>query len=170
MLARDGSFEVEIAVPENRISDYKVGAQVAIESWADAGTQLAGHLREISPEADRSTRTYRVRVSFDNAGLAPRLGQTARVFFFAEASTAAQTLIPLSALYELSGKPAICVVDAKSHQVRLAPVSVAAYREQGVVLSAGVNPQQWIVTAGVHKLREGQAIAPVDALNRPLAL
>ncbi|MGH8122091.1 MAG: efflux RND transporter periplasmic adaptor subunit, partial [Rudaea sp.] len=121
-LARDGAFEVEIAVPENRIGACRVGTPVAIESWADAGKRLAGHLREISPEADRATRTYRVRVSFDDAAHAPRLGQTARVYFV-DANTTAKTLIPLTALYALGGKPAVWVVDAKTHRVRLAPVN-----------------------------------------------
>jgi len=168
-LARDGAVEVEIAVPENRISAYKVGTPFAIESWADAGKRLEGHLREIGPEADRITRTYRVRISFDDSAQAPRFGQTARVYF-AEGAGAGQTLIPLSALHELAGKPAVWVVDAKTRQVKLAPVTVAAYREQGITLSGGVGMQDWIVTAGVHKLREGEAIAPIDALNRPLAL
>jgi multidrug efflux system membrane fusion protein len=167
-LARDGAAEVEIAVPENRIASFQAGTPVAIESWADAGKQLAGHVREISPEADRMTRTYRVRVSFEDASAAPRLGQTARVYF--TTNSAAQWLVPLSALHEQAGKPAVWVVDAKSHQVRLTPVIVDAYREQGVTLSGGIGPQDWIVTAGVHKLREGQAIAPVDALNRAIAL
>jgi len=168
-LARDGAVEVEIAVPENRIGAYKVGTPFAIESWADAGKQLGGHLREIGAEADRVTRTYRVRVSFDDPSAAPRLGQTARVYF-ADGANAGQILIPLSALHELGGKPAVWIVDAKTRQVKLAPVNIAAYREQGVTLSAGTGTQDWIVTAGVHKLREGDTIAPVDALNRPLAL
>ena len=168
-LARDGDFEVEIAVPENRIADYHVGAPATIEAWADAGKHLSGHLREISPEADRVTRTYRVRVTLDDVAAAPKLGQTARVYFV-DATRAQQALIPLSALYELAGQPAVWVVDAKTHQVHLAPVSVAAYREQGVALDNGVTRSQWIVTAGVHKLRDGEAIAPVDAVNRPVTL
>lgn len=168
-LAWDGAVEVEIAVPENRIGAYKVGVPFSIESWADAGKQLGGHLREIGPEADRVTRTYRIRISFDDSAQAPRLGQTARVYF-ADGAGVGQTLIPLSALHELAGKPAVWVVDAKTRQVKLAPVAVAAYREQGVTLSNGVGVQDWIVTAGVHKLREGETITPVDAINRPLSL
>jgi multidrug efflux system membrane fusion protein len=167
-LARDGASEVEIAVPENRIASFQAGTPVAIESWAETGKQLPGHVREISPEADRVTRTYRVRVSFEDSNLAPRLGQTARVYF--ATNSAAQWLVPLSALYEQAGKPAVWIVDAKTHQVRLAPVTVNAYREQGVTLSGGIGAQDWIVTAGVHKLREGQAIAPVDSLNRTISL
>jgi multidrug efflux system membrane fusion protein len=167
-LARDGSVEVEIAVPENRIGAYQVGTPFAIESWADAGKRLGGHLREIGPQADRTTRTYRVRISFDDVAQAPRLGQTARVYF-ADGAGAGQTLIPLAALHELGGKPAVWIVDAKTRQVKLAPVAVVAYREQGVTLSNGVGVQDWIVTAGVHKLREGETIAPVDMLNRPVS-
>ena len=168
-LAWDGAVEVEIAVPENRISAYQVGTPFAIESWADAGKRLGGHLREIGPEADRVTRTYRVRIRFDDQAQAPRLGQTARVYF-ADAAGVGQTLIPLSALHELSGKPAVWIVDAKTRQVKLAPVAVSAYREQGVTLAGGVDMRDWIVTAGVHKLREGETIAPVDVLNRPISL
>jgi len=169
MLARDGELEVEIVVPENRIAGYQRGMPAIVEAWADAGKHMQGHLREVSPEADRITRTYRVRVSLDGAESQPKLGQTARVYF-ADASSTQQQVIPLSALYDQAGKPAVWVVDAKTHQVHLAPVEVAAYREQGVLLAGGVDMRQWIVTAGVHKLREGDTIAPVDALNRPLAL
>ena len=71
---------------------------------------------------------------------------------------------------EKDGKPAVWLVDAKTRQVHLASVTVRAYREQGVVLTDGVNTQDWIIAAGVHKLREGQAIRPVDHSNKPLTL
>ncbi len=168
-LARDGAIEVEIAVPENRVGDYRVDTPAVLESWADAGTRLSGHVREIAPEADRVTRTYRVRVSLDDAAPALKLGQTARVYF-ASSEQAQQQMIPLSALYEHTGHAAVWIVDPKTHQVRLTPVDVASYREQGVIVSSGVDSRQWIVTAGVHKLRDGQTIAPVDAANRPVNL
>jgi multidrug efflux system membrane fusion protein len=169
MLARDGDVEVEIAIPENRVADYRVGTPAVLEAWADAGKRMVGHVREIAPEADRTTRTYRVRVGLDNDTAAPKFGQTVRVYF-TDAVASAQTLIPLSALYEKTGGAAVWIVDTNTHQVHLAPVDVAAYREQGVVVTSGVEPKQWIVTAGVHKLRDGDAITPVDAVNRPVAL
>lgn len=169
MLARDGAIEVEIAVPENRVGDYAVGTPAVLEPWAAAGNRLAGHLREIAPEADRMTRTYRVRVSVDGDAAALKLGQTTRVYF-TSAEGANRQVVPLSALSESTGKAAVFVVDARTHQVHLTPVEVAAYREQGVVLAAGIEPNQWIVTAGVHKLRDGDAITPVDSVNRPVTL
>jgi multidrug efflux system membrane fusion protein len=108
-------------------------------------------------------------VSLDGAAPELKLGQTARVYF-ASTDTGGQRIIPLSALYERTGQAAVWVVDARTHQVHLTPIDVAAYHEQGVVVSAGVDATQWIVTAGVHKLREGDTIAPVDTANRPVIL
>lgn len=168
-LARDGEREVEISVPESRIGDLRKEQPATIELWADSGKHLAGTLREIAPEADATTRTYRVRVALGENSATAKLGQTARVFFSGtEADTA--HLVPLAALYEKDGKPAVWILDTKTRQVHLTPVTVSAYREQGVVLLDGVDEQDWIIAAGVHKLREGQAINPVDHGNKPLTL
>jgi len=168
-LARDGEREVEISVPESRIADIHKDQAATIELWAESGTHLAGTLREISPEADSTTRTFRVRVALGDSSDKAKLGQTARVFFSGSESDAAH-LIPLAALYEKDGKPAVWLVDAKTRQVHLTSVTVSAYREQGVVLMDGVNTQDWVIAAGVHKLREGQTIRPVDHSNKPLTL
>lgn len=168
-LARDGEREVEISVPESRIADYQKDQAATIELWAESGTHLAGTLREIAPEADSTTRTFRVRVALGDSSDKAKLGQTARVFFSGSESDAAH-LIPLAALYDKEGKPAVWLVDTKTRQVHLTSVVVSAYREQGVVLMDGVNTQDWIIAAGVHKLREGQTIRPVDHSNKPLSL
>ncbi|MCQ4167426.1 efflux RND transporter periplasmic adaptor subunit [Tahibacter harae] len=168
-LARDGEREVEISVPESRIADYRKGQPATIELWAESGKHLSGTLREIAPEADATTRTYRVRVALGENSAAAKLGQTARVYFAGGAGAEAH-LVPLSALYEKEGKPAVWVLDAKTRQVHLKPVTVSAYREQGVLLTDGVDTQDWIIAAGVHKLREGQPVNPVDQSNKPLTL
>jgi membrane fusion protein, multidrug efflux system len=168
-LARDGEREVEISVPESRIGNYVKDQAATIELWAESGKRLEGKLREISPEADATTRTFRVRVALNETGGAAKLGQTARVFFAGNDAEAAH-IVPLAALYEKEGKPAVWILDAQTRQVHLKPVVVSAYREQGVVLREGVSTQDWIIAAGVHKLREGQSVNPVDHGNKPLTL
>jgi multidrug efflux system membrane fusion protein len=164
-LARDGASEVEIDVPELAIAQIRLGAPARVELWTESGELHAGEVREIAPAADATTRTYRVRVSLTDATAAPRLGQTARVYFSSE-DARAQFLVPLSALYEKDGKPAIWQVDAKSATVHLTPVEVAQYAESGALIGEGLGARQWIVTAGVHRLREGEVIRPIDAQNR----
>lgn len=169
-LARDGAIEVEVAVPENRIANYEVGTQALVEPWAAGGKRMNATLREIAPEADPTSRTYRIRVALD-ADDAPalRLGQSARVYFVGP-KTAAQTVVPLSALDRRAGSANVWVVDARTHQVHAETVSVANYDERNAVLDGGVDANKWIVTAGVHKLREGEVIAPIDSVNRPVKI
>ena len=164
-LARDGGSEVEIDVPELAIEHIKLGDKAGVELWTANGARLDGKVREIAPAADATTRTYRVRVSIADAAAAPRLGQTARVYFSADADDE-QFLVPLSALHEKDGKPAIWQVDAQSAKVHLSTVEVAQYSETGALIGEGLSAGQWIVTAGVHRLREGEAIRPIDAQNR----
>lgn len=168
-LAHDGEIEAEISVPENRIGKYKIGTPATVELWADAGKQIPAHLREIAPEADPITRTFRVRVGIDQNGAPLRFGQTVRVYFIDAAGAGLQAL-PLSALHERDGKPALWVFDPKTKQVHLVPVEVNAYREDSVIIASGIPAQQWIVTAGVHTLHEGQNVRAVDRNNKAVTL
>ncbi|WP_440225392.1 efflux RND transporter periplasmic adaptor subunit [Dokdonella sp. MW10] len=165
-LAHDGANEVEISVPEQQVARYAPGQDAMIDLWADRGEPRRGRVREVAPGADATTRTYRVRVAFEGDAAPPRLGQTARVHFGGDAA-ADQWLVPLSALHERDGKPALWRIDAKTHQVGLVPVTVASYGEHGAIVG-GVTPDAWIVTAGVHRLRDGEVVRPVDARNRPV--
>lgn len=164
-LAHDGPKEVEISVPEQAIARLAVGAEASVELWTETGRQHAANVREIAPDADATTRTYRVRVAFSDDASGARLGQSARVYF-ASASESGQVLIPLSALYEKDGAPAIWLVDPATSKVHLSPVELENYGESGALINDGLDPESWIVTAGVHRLREGEVINPIDELNR----
>jgi hypothetical protein len=44
--------------------------------------------------------------------------------------------------------------------VKLFPVDVREFRHETMVLSGGVKPGQWVVTAGVQKLDAGMIVRP----------
>ena len=69
--------------------------------------------------------------------------------------------VPLTALFQHEGKPALWVVQA-DQTLALKPVVVAAYTEKEAVLSSGVAPGERYVVAGVHKLAVGEKIKAVD--------
>lgn len=165
VLARDGDTEVEIDIPEQQVGAHSSGQPASIELWTDDGARQAGHVREIAPSADPTTRTYRMRVAFEDTRAAPRLGQTARVYF-GTAADADQWLVPLAAVHEKDGKPALWVLDPQTRAVRLDPVGVERYAENGALISAGIDGNSWIVTAGVHRLRDGEVVNPIDNQNR----
>ncbi len=164
-LAHDGASEVEINVPEQQVAHYRPGQPAEVELWAEPGQRHAARIREVAPAADATTRTYRVRVAFTDETASPRLGQTARVAF-GSGDASQRWLVPLSALHEKAGRPALWRVDANSREVHLVEVGVGRYGEDGIVIEHGIDADSWIVTAGVHRLREGEVIDPIDAANR----
>ena len=167
-IARDGEVEVLITVPESRVAAFEPGQKVLVEIWANGDERGNATVREVAPEADPRSRTYDVRVTIEDASRAS-LGMTARIYLI-DGGAPAALVLPLTALHEKHGKPAVFVLDPKTKQVRLAPVEIGAYGEAGVTVLAGLDPQQWVVTAGVHKLLDGQTVKPIDRANRPVTL
>lgn len=167
MLAHDGTTEVEIDVPELAVASFSVGRPAQVEMWTGGGDRETARVREIAPSADPVTRTYRVRVALDETTTSPKLGQTARVYFSVNAE-ANQFLVPLSALHEKDGQPALWTIDRKTRKLHLAPVGLASFGESGAVVNQGLTDGTWVVTAGVHRLREGETVRPIDAMNRPV--
>jgi hypothetical protein len=65
--------------------------------------------------------------------------------------------VPLAALFQQGEKFAVWIAGSDS-TVSLRPVTVAGYTDAGAVISAGVQPGERIVAAGVHKLNAGQKV------------
>jgi multidrug efflux system membrane fusion protein len=168
VLAEDGEREVAISVPEQSAADFVPGRPLAVELWSAPGQRFPGRLREIAPAADPQARTFAARVSFDAGATRAEIGQSARVYALADDQQA--LAVPLSALHEKDGQPALWVVDPASARVSLRPVKVGPYGEQAVPVLSGLQPEEWVVAAGVHLLLEGQRIKPIDRENRPVAL
>lgn len=168
-LAADGGREVAIGLPENRIRDFSVGQPVMVELWNAPGQHLPGAIREIAPAADAQTRTYAARVSLVGDAIAQvELGQSARVYV-QENGVKAALRLPLSAIQRSAdGKTAVWVVDRTTGKANSRAVRLGPYGETSVPVLGGVQASDWVVAAGGHLLREGQAVTPVDRNNRPL--
>jgi multidrug efflux system membrane fusion protein len=156
-LAQLGEKEVVVSVPEGRLDELRAVDQVAITLWAAPDARFAGHIREISPSADPVTRTYSVKVTILKPTAQVQLGMTANVLL-GEERTGAVVHLPLSALYQNGKEPAVWVVDPKTSQVKLTPVTVVRYTQEAVEIGAGLHPGDVVVRAGVHKLTAGQRV------------
>ena len=165
-LARAGEREVVVNAPENQLARFKAGQDVAISLWADPARVFRGRIREIAGGADPVTRTYAVRVTALDAPAQAQLGMTANVLFN-PAADASLVLLPLSALAGDRSQPAVWVVDPASRQVKLRPVSIGQFREDGVTVTGGLAAGEIVVTAGVHKLRAGQVVRVAESAATP---
>ncbi|HEX2953027.1 MAG TPA: efflux RND transporter periplasmic adaptor subunit [Bacillota bacterium] len=156
VLVKGSEREVEINLPENRLDNLTKGQRFQVTFWALPNVAVAGEVREVSPMADPVTRTYKVRISLLNPPSTLKLGMTATV---AEAGTQSQSgvYIPLSAIYQTEHTPGVWMIQHGA--VKLYHVKLGSFRDgDRVQVLAGIKAGDIIVTAGVHKLREGEKV------------
>lgn len=155
-IARQDTLEVAISIPESRLGEVRKASDAEVTLWAEEGVKYRGRLREIAAMADPQTRTYAARVAILDADPRVVFGMSASVRF--AAASARQTVqIPLSALFQIEGKPAVWLVD-DTGTLSLRAIEIARYVDDAVSLSAGLRAGERIVVAGVHKLAAGQKI------------
>lgn len=165
-LAIDGDREVVIGVPEQAISEIKVGQNAWVTLWSKPQDKFAAFVREISPSADQS-RTFSVKVALKEGQSLIQLGQSARVFFNQNINNTLS--VPLASLSANHQQAFVWVVNP-DHTIRKVQVNVASYgRDQATILN-GLNASDWVVVGGVHLLREKQKIQPVDRENRAVTI
>ncbi|WP_298623593.1 efflux RND transporter periplasmic adaptor subunit [uncultured Zoogloea sp.] len=169
-LARDGEREVLIAVPESRIAALRKAGNIEVRLLAAPDAVFVGRVREVAPAADAATRTYAVRVTIVNATPEVQLGMTANVILPDAAAADGGLLVPATALFEHDGGSAVWVLQPEGELVKavLRKVQVRQFREDGVLLTGGVQPGETIAAAGVHKIVAGQLMQPRVA-SRPAA-
>jgi RND family efflux transporter MFP subunit len=166
-LARDGGLEAVVSLPENRIEAAR-SALAKVTLWSAPGVSISAVLREVSPAADPLTRTYQARFALAGAGTAGgpgvELGMTATVHL-TPANSAPGFVLPLSSLLRQSDRPAVWVVGRGAGRPTLTPVEVREYRQESVVIAAGVKPGDLVVTAGVQKIDPGMAVRPWEEVR-----
>ncbi len=161
-LVQTDELEVEIDVPENHLADVVEGKTADVTFWAVNG-RAQGVVREIAPMADETARTYRVRLSLINPPQNIQLGMTAEVTLTATNNVANACILPLSAIYQTGNSAQVWIV-TKNNKVTLKNVCVEKFSGNEVLVQ-GLSPQDKVITAGIHKLREGQEVRTAEAVR-----
>jgi RND family efflux transporter MFP subunit len=164
-LAREDEHEVVISVPENRLRELTGARALAVVLWANPAKPYAARIREVAPAVDPATRTFAVRVSILDPDPAMQWGMTANVVVDGAAGTAAALLPPASIYHGADGKPAVWIYDPAKKTVALRPVAISQFREDAVIVTSGVANGEWVVAAGVNKLRPGQLVRPYESAD-----
>jgi len=161
-IARLSEKEAVIAVPEAQIAAVRTGV-ASLSLWSNPDKRYDATLRELSPSADPTTRTYLARFSIPAADEPVQFGMTATVTIGERVATEVARL-PLSALHNQGGGPAVWVVGAEGRPV-LQPVAVAAYQSRDVLITHGVRDGDRVVILGAQKIDPGQQVRIVETLQ-----
>jgi len=149
---RDAVFDVPAPVLRAASSD----PHILVSLTDDPQVKVEGRVRQVDPQADPVTRTFRVRVSLINPPASMLLGATVNGRMEVESDHAIS--IPASALTNFNRQPAVWLVDPASQTVSLHNVEVSRFDPGTVVISEGLEGGEIVVTAGVQALHPGQKV------------
>lgn len=172
-LARDGARDAVIAVPEDRVGQWRVGQTAQVSLWAagESPVPLSGQVREIAASADPLTRTFQVKLALP-ADAKVSLGSTVTVR--ADGPVAGREApalrLPTSALIQAAGgskDSAVWVFDPATSSVSLRTVKVSGIDGNEVLVGSGLKDGEEVVAAGVHVLAPGQKVTRFAAAAKP---
>lgn len=159
MVARESGWDAVFDVPAQVLRTAPAEADVVISLTDDPGVTTKGRVRQVDPQADPVTRTFKVRVAVNDPPPAMRLGAT--VSGRMEVDHGHGISLPASALTATEKNPAVWVVNPDSMTVALKPVDILRFDPGTVVLSGGLDGGEIVVTAGVQALHPGQKVRPL---------
>jgi RND family efflux transporter MFP subunit len=161
-------LEVTVQVPEQGIhlSKYVKEISCIFDSFPDK--TFHGTIKEVGNEASLSTRTYPVTIAIKQEhaaeGVIALPGMTCEVTV--QLSVPGEGLgeaveVPDTAILDDGESTYVWLIDESSKTVSRLPVEVGELTTLGVTVS-GPATGQWISTAGVHYLREGEVVRILD--------
>ncbi|MBR2219434.1 MAG: efflux RND transporter periplasmic adaptor subunit [Phascolarctobacterium sp.] len=158
-VVQNGEREVQINVPESKLSALELGQMAFVNFWALPGAQAKGTISEIAPMSDTLTKTYRVRVAIKDMPAEAKLGMTAKVTF--NNGKAEHFLLPATAIYQTDKQAKVWLV--KDNKANLADISIAGYSDNNVIVASGLKAGDVVVTAGINKLVPDQSVRLMES-------
>jgi RND family efflux transporter MFP subunit len=158
-IARDEGRDAVFDAPASILRMGSDNTPIRVALVSDPAVVAAGRVREVSPQADPVTRTFKVRVGLDAAPATMRLGSPVNGSF--DMASDVVVAIPAAALTSSNRSPAVWVVDSNSSTVALRPVEILRFEAADVIVAQGLDPGEVIVAAGVQALHPGQRVTPL---------
>ncbi len=153
-MARPDVIDVVVDVPEGVAGNLTLGDEASAYAADDASVSAHGKIRQMSPAADRLSRTYRVWIAIPEALKGFRLGATVYATFAADFPAAVR--VPVQAILDKDGAEYVWVVDKDT--VHLRQVKCADRKGRRAVIIDGVRDGERVVVAGIHQLKDGQVV------------
>ena len=155
-VAHNDGADAVFDVPASLMRKVSPDAEISIALSDDPTVHTVGQVREVAPQADPVTRSYRVKVGLTEWPEAMRLGATVTGRTHMQAPGGIG--LPATALTSLNNRPAVWVVDPQIHQVSLRSVEVQREDSASITVTRGLQGGELVVTAGVHALRPDQKV------------
>ena len=149
----DGSYQLELAVPENMTTTVKPGTPVQVTLDA-IGTTFTAKIAEIVPTTDPASRTFIAKISVNKKGL--KSGMFGRGAL-ALGTTVTAITVPKKAVVERGALTIVWAVDKESI-ARMRIVKAGRVTAERVEILSGLSDGDRVVVTGVEKISEGARV------------
>lgn len=159
-LAALSGLEAVFQSPDVSRLDHVRGAEVRLHAIDIEAPEMIAHVTEVSPLVDPATGSVTLRAQIDDGqGDISLLG--AGVRGVTRISDENQIALPWTALSNQGDQPAVWVV-ADDGTVSLAPIQVARYIQDQIIVGGGLQPGQIVVGAGSQMLYPGRPVQQAE--------
>lgn len=156
---------VNFHLPQQQLAQVHPGLEVRVVVDALPGQTLTGKVTVVSPEVDVVTRNVRVQALLANPDEQLRAGMFANLTLLLPRSETVLTIPATAVLYAPYSDSVFVVEDKKGADgdsaglvVRQQFVELGEKRGDFIVVKAGLQAGETIVTTGAFKLHNGQAV------------
>ena len=174
VLTSDAVPEVEFAVPEGLIGEIREGTSVSVIFNAFPGKRFSGFVNEVGVAATATGTMYTVAVRLDGAASAVRPGMAAEVAIdFSGGGEPGRVVVPAAAVSEDGSGRFVFVVEPSGGGlavVRRRPVTIGTITPDGFEIVEGLSKETRVLTAGVSRVRDGDAVRLQSDAGGRLAL
>ena len=161
-------IEMVVNVPENLISLAPYVETVILQFDAFPGRDFSGKIKEIGTEASQTTRTFPITLIMEqaeDARVLPGMAGRARAdeLEVPEAQQKTGVAVPAGAIFtpDTETQSHVWIIEPTEGDLgvlKRRPVKTGDLTRHGVLVTDGLKAGEWIVTAGVHSVAEGETV------------
>ncbi|WP_281185316.1 efflux RND transporter periplasmic adaptor subunit [Trichlorobacter lovleyi] len=146
----EGSYQLELAIPESQVRAVHAGTPVQVQIDA-TGSSFSTRVTEVVPSSDPASRTYTAKVAVPQKGV--RSGMFGRGSI-ALGSSVKGVRVPRSAVFERGALTAVWSVGT-DEVIRMRLVKTGRIAGDSIEILSGLSDGDRIVTAGMEKAIDG---------------
>lgn len=160
-------FEVEIDVPSGDYVRQHLFRHFSCMADVFPDRVFPLELIDITKKSNMN-QLYGIRLRLKPDGEVPlAAGMSVNVTIGYDAGSSALTLVPLSAVFDENGDSFVWIYQPAQKKITRRQVRIRQILKAGtVVLDQGVEAGETVITAGVHKLKEGMTVELLKPVSR----
>lgn len=156
-------IEMILQIPEGIISYIPDARDIVVHFDPFPNHAIPAQIKEISNEASPDTRTYPVTLIMQqptDIEILPGMAGKATGHITHNKNAPNKLVIPSSAVLTMDSEKRTYVwkIDPQTNQVHRSEIKPGELTSTGISVLAGLHEGEWIVTAGIHSLEEGETV------------